>query len=70
MLPRGGFFQSTGGQWVYVLDPSGNTASKRNIRVGKQNPRYYEVLEGLNPGEEVVTSGYENFGNNDQLILN
>lgn len=70
LLPRGGFFQSTGGQWVYVIEPSGNTAVKRNIRVGKQNPQYYEVLEGLNPGEEVVTSGYENFGNNDRLVFN
>lgn len=70
MLPRGGFFQSTGGQWVYVLDKSGNFATRRNIRIGKQNPQYYEVLEGLNPGEQVITSGYENFGDNDKLILN
>lgn len=70
MLSRGGFFQSTGGQWVYVLDKSGNFATKRNIRIGKQNPQYYEVLEGLNPGEQVITSGYENFGDNDKLILN
>ncbi len=70
MLPRGAFFQSTGGQWVYVLDKSGNFATKRNIRIGKQNPQYYEVIEGLNPGEQVITSGYENFGDNDKLILN
>lgn len=69
MLPRGSFFQSTGGQWVYVLDPSGKYASKRKIRIGKQNPRYYEVLEGLDAGEQVITSGYENFGDNDKLIL-
>lgn len=70
LLPRGSFFQSTGGQWIYVLDKSGNYAIKRNIRIGKQNPQYYEVIEGLNPGEQVITSGYENFGDNDKLILN
>ncbi len=69
MLQRGGFFQNTGGQWVYVLDKSGDFATKRNIRIGKQNPQYYEVLEGLNPGQQVITSGYENFGDNDKLIL-
>ncbi len=65
LIPRGGFFQSTGGQWVFVL--SGNTAVKRNIRIGRQNPRYYEVLEGLEAGEEVITSSYEIFGNNDRI---
>ncbi|MCK9346623.1 MAG: HlyD family efflux transporter periplasmic adaptor subunit [Bacteroidales bacterium] len=70
MLPRGGFFQSTGGQWVYVLDKSGDFATRRSIRIGKQNPQFYEVIEGLNPGEQVITSGYENFGDNDKLILN
>jgi HlyD family secretion protein len=70
MLPRGGFFQTTGGQWVYVLDKSGNYATKRDIRIGKQNPQFYEVLEGLSPGERVITSGYDNFGDNDKLILN
>lgn len=69
LLARGGFFQSTGGQWVFVLNESENEAVKRNIRIGKQNPQYYEVLEGLNPGEKVITSGYELFGNNDKLIL-
>lgn len=70
MLPRGGFFQSTGGQWVYVLDKSGEFATRRSIRIGKQNPQFYEVIEGLNPGEQVITSGYENFGNNDRLVFN
>lgn len=69
LLPRGGFFQSTGGQWVFVLNESGTEAVKRSIRIGKQNPQYYEVLEGLNPGEKVITSGYELFGNNDKLVL-
>ncbi|PIF03578.1 MAG: efflux transporter periplasmic adaptor subunit [Draconibacterium sp.] len=70
LLTRGGFFQSTGGQWVYVLDKSGNFATKRNIRIGKQNPQYYEVIEGLQAGEQVITSGYDNFGDNDKLIIN
>lgn len=69
LLPRGGFFQSTGGQWVFVLDNDGVTATKRSIRIGKQNPQYYEVLEGLQPGEKVITSGYEMFGKNERLVL-
>jgi len=70
LLARGGFFQSTGGQWVYVLNEDGTEATKRNIKIGKQNPQYYEVLEGLNPGEKVITSGYEIFGTNDKIIMN
>jgi len=69
LLPRGGFFQSTGGQWVYVLNQDGTEATKRNIKIGKQNPQYYEVLEGLNPGEKVITSGYEMFGTNDRITF-
>lgn len=69
LLPRGGFFQSTGGQWVFVVDKNGNTATKRNIRIGRQNPLYYEVLEGLAPGEKVITSSYEIFGTNDKVEL-
>lgn len=69
LLARGGFFQSTGGQWVYVLNEDGTEATKRNIKIGKQNPQYYEVLEGLNAGEKVITSGYEMFGTNDRIIL-
>jgi len=69
LLSRGGFFQSTGGQWVYVVDPSGDFATKRNIRIGKQNPEYYELLEGLSSGEQVISSSYDNFGDNDKLIL-
>lgn len=67
LLPRGGFFQCTGGQWVYVLDPSEKFASKQSIRVGRQNPLYYEVLEGLTPGQKVITSSYETFGDNDKI---
>ena len=69
LLSRGGFFQSTGGQWVYVLNEDGTEATKRNIRIGKQNPQYYEVLEGLKTGEKVITSGYEMFGTNDRIVL-
>jgi HlyD family secretion protein len=69
LVSLGGFFNSTGGQWIYVVDPSGDFATKRNIRVGRKNPKYYEVLEGLQPGEKVITSGYDLFGNNDKLIL-
>ncbi|MDR2927969.1 MAG: HlyD family efflux transporter periplasmic adaptor subunit [Cytophagaceae bacterium] len=70
LLPRGGFFQSTGGQWVFVLDETGTTAVKRQIRIGRQNPLYYEVLEGLQAGERVITGSYEAFGNNDRIELN
>lgn len=66
---KGGFFESTGGQWIFVVDPSGKFAEKRTIRTGRMNPRYYEILEGLQPGEKVVVSSYTSFGNNDKLIL-
>ncbi len=70
IIPRGSFYQSTGGAWIYVLTPEGDRAYKRQIRIGRQNPQYYEVLEGLEPGERVIVSGYENYGANDVLILN
>ncbi len=70
LLPRGGFYQTTGGNWVYVLDPSGDFATRRTIRLGRQNPNFYEVQEGLVPGERVVTSSYETFGDADRLVLN
>lgn len=69
LVSLGGFFNSTGGQWIYVLDPSGEIATKRKIRIGRKNPKYYEVLEGLESGEKVITSGYDLFGDNDKLIL-
>lgn len=69
LIPRGGFFQITGGRWVYVVDESGKFAVRRPIRIGRQNPQYYEVTEGLQPGERVVISGYELFGDNEKLIL-
>ena len=69
LIPRGTFFQTTGGQWIFVVDKSGNRAYRRPIRIGRQNPQYYEVLEGLEPGERVVTSAYEAFKDNEQLEL-
>lgn len=69
LIPRGSFFQSTGGSWIYVLDESGRKAYRRNIRIGRQNPQYYEVLEGLEAGERVLVSGYEGFRAHEVLIL-
>jgi len=69
LIPRGGFFQSTGGQWVFVLDPSSDFAVKRSIKLGNQNPKYYEVLGGLNPGEKVIINSYESYDKFDKLIL-
>lgn len=69
LVPIGGFFQETGGQWIYVLDPTESFATRRNISIGRKNPKYYEVLEGLQPGEKVIISGYETFGKNEKLIL-
>lgn len=69
LVPRGGFFQVSGGRWMYVLDESGKFAVRRPVRIGRQNPQYYEVTEGLKPGEQVIISGYELFGENEKLIL-
>ena len=69
LIPRGTFFQTTGGQWIFVLSSDGSKAYRRNIRIGRQNPQHYEVLEGLEPGEHVVTSGYEAFKDNEVLVL-
>jgi len=69
MLPRGGFYQSTGGRWIFVLDETGEYALRRPIRLGRQNTQMYEVLDGLEPGERVLTSSYENFGDADKLVL-
>jgi HlyD family secretion protein len=69
LVPIGGFFQETGGQWIFVLDPTESFAVKRNIIIGRKNPKYYEVLDGLQPGEMVIISGYETFGKNEKLIL-
>ena len=69
LIPRGTFFQTTGGQWIFVLSPDGSKAYRRPIRVGRQNPQHYEILEGLEPGEKVVTSGYEAFKDNEVLDI-
>ncbi|MBN1327518.1 MAG: efflux RND transporter periplasmic adaptor subunit [Candidatus Cloacimonetes bacterium] len=69
LVPKGGFYQTTGGQWIFVVNESGDYAVKRDIRLGSMNPRFYEVLEGLAAGEKVIVSSYENFGQADKLIL-
>ena len=69
IIPRGTFYQKTGGKWIYVVNKDGNKAVKREIRIGRQNPQYYEVLEGLAPGEKVITSGYETYGDSDVLVF-
>jgi HlyD family secretion protein len=69
MIPRGGFFQSTGGQWIFVLNDNETEAVKRQIKIGKQNPQYYEITDGLIAGEKVITSGYELFGNAERIVF-
>lgn len=69
LIPKGTFFQTTGGNWIFVLDKSGSTAYRRNISIGRQNPQYYEIEDGLEPGERVIISGYEAFKDNDVLKL-
>ena len=69
MIPRGAFYQATGGNWIFVVAPDGSKAYKRNIRIRRQNPQYYEVVEGLEAGEKVITSSYDSFGKNDVIIL-
>jgi HlyD family secretion protein len=68
LLPVGGFYKDTGGNWVFVVN--GDRAERRNIRLGRKNTEHFEVLEGLEPGDRVITSSYENFGNNEVLLLN
>ena len=70
LLAKGGFYQTTGGHWAFVLDDSGTVASRRALRIGRQNPEVFEVVEGLRPGERVITSSYEGFADQDRLILN
>ena len=69
LVPRGTFYQKTGGKWIFVVSPDGGKAVRREIRIGRQNPQYYEVLEGLQPGEKVITSGYDSFGDNEVLVF-
>lgn len=69
LVPRGTFYLKTGGKWIFVVSPDGGRAVRREIRIGRQNPQYYEVLEGLQPGEKVITSGYDSFGDNEVLVF-
>jgi HlyD family secretion protein len=69
LVPRGGFYTSTGGKWIFVLSPDGSEAVRRNIKIARQNPQYYEVVEGLSAGESVIVSGYDSFGDAEKLIL-
>ena len=69
IIPRGTFYQNTGGKWIYVLSKDGSRASKRTIRIGRQNPQYYEVREGIEPGEQVIVSSYDNYGESDVLVF-
>lgn len=69
LLPKGGFYQQTGGNWIFKLNENGSKANRVNIQLGNQNPDYYEVLEGLKPGDKVVTSSYENYGDKQELVL-
>ncbi|UPT69110.1 MAG: hypothetical protein M0D57_11055 [Sphingobacteriales bacterium JAD_PAG50586_3] len=68
LLPRGSFFQDTGGAWVYVVDAN-RVATKRDVKLGRQNPNHYEVLEGLQPGDKVITSKYSGFNNADEIVI-
>lgn len=70
LLPVGGFFKDTGGNWAFVVTEDGKTAEKRPIRLGRRNTEYYEVTEGLQPGDKVITSSYDNYGDNEVLVLN
>jgi HlyD family secretion protein len=69
LVPRGGFYQQTGGNWIFKVSADGKTAYRADIQLGNQNPEYYEVLQGLTPGDKVVTSSYENYGTMQELIL-
>ena len=69
IIPRGSFYQATGGKWVYVVNADGTKATKRSVRIGRQNPQYYEVIEGLEPGEKIIISSYDSFGDKDELII-
>jgi HlyD family secretion protein len=69
LLPKGGFYQQTGGNWIFKVSENGNIAYRTDIQLGRQNTEYYEVLQGLKPGDKVVTSSYENYGNMQELVL-
>jgi len=67
MVPNGPFYQDTGGNWVFVLDPAGKYATRRNVRLGRRNPDHVEVVDGLKPGEKIIVSGYEAFQKMDRV---
>jgi HlyD family secretion protein len=69
LVPRGGFFQQTGGNWIFKLSADGKTAYRVDIQLSRQNPDYFEVLQGLKPGDKVITSSYENYGDIQELVL-
>ena len=68
-IPRGSFYQTTGGNWIFVVSEGESEAVRRDIRLGRQNPRYYEVVEGLQPGEKVVVSSYRGYEDKDILVI-
>ena len=70
MIPRGAFYQNTGGRWIFVVTPDGKRAVRRDITIARQNPQYYEVTSGLHAGEMVITSSYDMFGDAEEIILN
>ncbi len=69
LVPKGGFFQQTGGNWIFKVSEDGSKAYKVDVQLGRQNPDYYEVISGLKPGDKVVTSSYENYGNMQELVF-
>ena len=69
VIPKGSFFQTTGGQWIFKLNPSGNRAVKTPVSIGRQNPQQYEILNGLTPGDRVIITGYDNFGEAVEVVL-
>jgi HlyD family secretion protein len=69
IIPRGGFYQQTGGNWIFKIAKDGNKAYRTEIRIGRQNPDFYEVLDGLQQGDRVVTNSYENYGDVQELVI-
>ena len=70
IIPKGSFFQATGGQWIFKLNHSGDKATKTPVSIGRQNPQQYEILNGLKPGDRVIITGYDNFGDAEVVVLN
>jgi len=69
LIPKGSFFQATGGQWIFKVSETGDKATRVNISIGRQNPQQYEILDGLKPGDRVIVSGYDNFGDAAEIVL-